>query len=123
MIKQQMQLHGSFRASVLCPVENRSTEFDERGVHSEQSVFETETMRAGHFAAMAQQLIKHAAVKLPGPVFIGVGQGGALGRVGKSQVPQLALAGGQAAANLAQGLGSPKMTEQHSYELAPTTDH
>ena len=94
MIKQQMQFHGSFRAPVLCPVENRSTEFDERGVQSEQFVFETETMRAGRFAAAAQQLIKHAAVKRPGPVFIGVGQGGALGRVGQSQVPQLALAGG-----------------------------
>ena len=94
MIKQQMQLYGSFCAPVLCPVENRSTEFDEGGVQSEQFVFETETMRACHFAAAAQKLIKHAAVKLPGPVFIGVGQGGALGRIRKSQVPQLALAGG-----------------------------
>ena len=88
-----MQLDGSFRAPVLCPVENRSTEFDERGVQREQFVFEAETMRAGHFAAAAQQLIKHAAVKRPGPVFIGVGQGGALGGVGQSQMPQLALAG------------------------------
>ena len=34
MIEQQMQLHGSFRAPVLRPVENRSTEFDERGVQT-----------------------------------------------------------------------------------------
>jgi hypothetical protein len=43
-------------------------------------------------------------------------------RVGQSQVPQLALAGGQAAANLAQGLCLSQMTEQHGYELAPTTE-
>ena len=66
MIEQQMQLRGSFRSAVLRPIENRSTEFDERGVQSEQFVFETETMRAGRFAAAAQQLIKHAALKRPG---------------------------------------------------------
>jgi hypothetical protein len=79
-------------------------------------------MRGGHFAAAAQQLIKHAAVKLPGPVFIGVRQGRALGRVGQSQASQLVLAGGQAAANLAQGLCPSRMTEQHGHELAPTTE-
>ena len=59
-----MQFHGSFRAPILCPVENRSAEFDECGVESEQFVFETETMRTGRFAAAAQQLIKHAAAKV-----------------------------------------------------------
>ena len=122
MIQQQMQFHRSFGALVLGPVENGSAELDERGVQSKQFVFETETMGAGHFAAAAQQLIKHAAVKRPGSVFIGVGQGRALGRVGQSQVPQLTLAGGQAAANLAQGLCPSQMTEQHGYELAPTTE-
>ena len=34
MIEQQMQLHGSFGAPVLRPVEDRSTEFDERGVQT-----------------------------------------------------------------------------------------
>jgi hypothetical protein len=79
-------------------------------------------MRTCRFAAAAQQLIKHAAVKRPGPVFVGIGQDGALGRVRQPQVPQLALAGGQAAANLAQGLRSSLMTEQHGHELAPTTE-
>jgi hypothetical protein len=51
MIEQQMQLHGSFGAPELCPVENRSAELDERGVQSEWFVFETETMRASHFAS------------------------------------------------------------------------
>ena len=34
MIEQQMQLHRSFGAPVLRPVENRSAEFDERGVQT-----------------------------------------------------------------------------------------
>ena len=100
----------------------RGAEFDQGGVESQQFVLEAEAMRAGDFAAAAQQLIKHAAVQLPGPMFIGVGQGGALGCVGQSQVPQLAFAGGQAAANLAQGLCPSQMTEQHGHELAPTTE-
>jgi hypothetical protein len=37
-------------------------------------------------------------------------------------VPQLAFAGGQAAANLTQRLRTPQMTEQHGHELAPTTE-
>jgi len=47
-------------------------------------------MRAGHFAAAAQQLIKHAAVKRPGPMFIGIGQGGnALGASGSPRCRSL----------------------------------
>ena len=37
-------------------------------------------------------------------------------------MPQLAFAGGQAAADLAQGLRPAQMTEQHGYKLAPTTE-
>ena len=54
MIEQQMQLHSAFGAPVLRPVEDRSAEFDERGVQTEQFVFETETMRASHFTEAAE---------------------------------------------------------------------
>jgi len=53
-------------------------------------------MLSGDLAAAAQQLIKHAAVQLQGPVLVGVGQGGAFGRVGQPQAPK-----------------------QHGHELAP----
>ena len=79
-------------------------------------------MLAGDFAAAAEQLIKHAAVQLPGAVFGGVGQGGALGRVGQAQMPQLAFTGGQAAANLAQRLRPAQMAEQHGHELPPASE-
>jgi hypothetical protein len=119
MVEQQMQLHGSLGALVLRTVENRGAQFDHGGVQREQFVFETKTMAAGDFAATAQQLIEHAAIQLPGTVLVGIGQSGAAGRVGQSQMPQLAFAGGQPAANLPQRLGSAQMAEQHGYELPP----
>ncbi len=121
-IEQQMQLHGALGAPVLRPVEDAGAEFDQGGVQAQQSVLEAEAMRTGSFAAAAQQLIKHGAVQLPGPMLVGIGQGGALGRIGQTQVPQLAFAGGQSAANLAQGLRPPQVTEQHGHELSPATE-
>src|SRR4029077_18273249 len=57
-----------------------------------------------------------------GPVFVSIGQSGALGCVRQSQVAQLAFAGGEAAANLAQRLRPPQVTEQHGHELSPATE-
>src|ERR1017187_4282630 len=79
-------------------------------------------MRAGGFAAAAQQLIRQGAVRLPGPMLVGIGQGGALGRIVQPQVPQLAFAGGRSAADLAQRLRPPQVTEQHGHELPPATE-
>jgi hypothetical protein len=59
-------------------------------------------MRAGDFATAGKQLIKDGAIELPGTVFVGVGQRGTLGRAWQTQMPQLAFAGGQPAADLAQ---------------------
>ena len=122
MIEQQMQLDRAFGAPVVGPVEDTGAEFDQGGVQAQQLVLEAESMRASGFAATAQQLIKHGAVQLPRPMFVGIGQGGALGRIGQSQVPQLAFAGGQSAADLAQRLRPPQVTEQHGHKLAPATE-
>jgi hypothetical protein len=54
-------------------------------------------------------------------MLVGVGQCGAPGRVGQSQMPQLAFDGGQAATNFAQRLRPPKVAEQHGHER-PTTE-
>src|SRR6266568_8446037 len=37
-------------------------------------------------------------------------------------MPQLTFAGGQSAANLAQGLRPPQVAEQHGYKLSPATE-
>jgi hypothetical protein len=120
MIEQQMQFDRAFGVPVLRPIEDRGAELDQGGVEREQLVLEAEAVPLGDFAAAAEQLIKHAAVQLPGAVFVGVSQGGAFGGVGQPEMPQLAFAGGQAAANLAQRLRSPQVTEQHGHELPPT---
>ena len=65
-----MQLHG---ALVLRPIEHTGTKFDQGGVQAQQVVLETEAVRAGEFAAMMEQLIEHAAVQLPGAVFVSIG--------------------------------------------------
>ena len=117
-----MQLHCAFGAAVLGPVEHRGAEFDQGGIQSEQFVLEAESMRTGDFAAAGEQLIKHATVQLPGPMFVGVSQSGALGRIGQAKVPQFAFAGRQSAADFAQRLRPPQVTEQHGHELAPATE-
>ena len=50
-------------------------------------------------------------IQLPGPVLIGVSQGGTLGSLGQTEVPQLAFAGGQSAADLAQRLRLPELAK------------
>ena len=45
-----------------------------------------------------------------------------LGASGRPQMAQLAFAGGQSAANLAQGLRPAQVTEQHGHELSPTAE-
>jgi hypothetical protein len=121
MVEQQMQLHSAFGPPVLRPIEDGGAQLDQRGIEREQFVFEAEAVRAGDFAAAGEQLIEHAAVQLPGTMFVGVGQGGTFGRVGQAEMPQLAFAGGQASANLAQRLRPVQVTEQHGHELPPTT--
>src|SRR5437879_8033020 len=117
-----MQLHRAFGAPILRPVEERGTEFNQRGIEAQQLVLEAEAVPSGDFAAAAEQLIKHAAVQLPGTMLVGIGQGRAFGSVGQSQMPQLAFAGGQAAANLTQRLRSAQVAEQHGHELAPAAE-
>jgi hypothetical protein len=115
-------LHRAFGAPILRPVEERGTEFNQRGIEAQQLVPEAEAGPSGDFAAAAEQLIKHAAIQLPGTMLVGISQGRAFGSIGQSQMPQLAFAGGQAAANLTQRLRPAQMTEQHGHELAPATD-
>ena len=119
MIEQQMQLDGPLGAPVLRPVEDSGAQLDQGGVEREQLVLESKPMTSSHFAAASEQLIEHAPVKLPRPVLVGVGQGGARGRLRQSQMPQLALAGGQPAADLAQRLRPSQVAKQHGHELAP----
>ena len=57
-----------------------------------------------------------------GPVFVGVGQRGAAGRFGDTQVHQAAEAAGQPVTNLAEGIGPAELTKEHGYELSPAAE-
>ena len=86
-------------------------------------VLESGSRRAG-IATLWQRprkLIKHGLKQFPGPMLVGIGQGGALGGIGQSQMPQLALAGRQPSTDFAQGVRLPQVTKQHGDELPPTT--
>ena len=52
-------------------------------------------------------------------MFIGIGQGGAARRLGDPQMDQPPQAARQTVADLAQGVGASKLTEQHGNELGP----
>ena len=86
---------------------------------ADQLVLEAEAAPGGgRGLAAGQQRLEHAPVELPGPMLVGVGQGGA-GRGGDAQVGQLAFAAGQPPADLPQGVRPAELTEQHGHELAP----
>ena len=54
-----------------------------------------------------------------GAVFVGIGQGGAAGRLGDPEMNQLAQTAGQAVADLAQRIGAAELAEQHRDQLRP----
>jgi hypothetical protein len=73
VVQHQMQLHRSFGAFVLRPVENLCAEVNAGGIHAHQLVLETELLLAPRFVlALAQQLMEHGFIKLPGAVLVGI---------------------------------------------------
>jgi hypothetical protein len=120
VVQKQVNLRRPFGALVLGPVKQTGAQIDASGVQAQQLVLEAELLLAsGHAVALRQQILKHRLVQLPRPVFIGIGQRGPVGRAGNPQVPQLALTGRQAIANLAQGPGPAELAKQHGHKLAP----
>jgi len=84
VVQQQMKFHRSLRQAELGPIKHGGAEIDHRGIQAQQRILETELpllsgfWLAGHqHLALGQQLLKHGALQLPGPMLIGVGQGGA----------------------------------------------
>ena len=114
-----MQLDGAFGAPELGPIEQRGAQVDDAGVQTQQLVFETELVARRRAAALRQQLLKDGFVDLPGALPVGVGQRRARRSGGQAQMPRLALAGRQAAADLAQRLGTAELAKQHGDELSP----
>src|ERR1700739_648863 len=124
-----MQLHRSLRQPELGPIKHRGAEIDHRDIQAQQGVLETELSLLPGFALAGrqglrtrEQLLKPRPIKLPWPMFIGVGQRGANRSHGQPQVTKLPFRGRQAPTDFAQGLGMPQLTKQQSDELAPTAE-
>ena len=84
MIQQQMQLHRTFGATKVRPVEHAGTQIDHGGVHADQLVLEAKLvppagLMGSHGTAFGQHLVEHVFIKLPRAVLVGVGQRGARG--------------------------------------------
>ena len=119
VIQQAMQLDRPLGAPELGPVEERRAQIDHRGIQTDQLVLEPELPAPVALGlAPPEQLLEHGAVELPRPMFIGIGQRRA-GRGRDAQVPELALAAAQPAADLPQRMGAPELAEQHGDELPP----
>ncbi len=121
VVEGEVQLHRALGSPEHGPFEHLRAQIDHRGVQGQQLVLKTKFVRAGDLAAPRQQLIKHLLVELPRPMGIRIRQGRPRGRR-ESQMRQLALAACEAAADLAQRVRSPQLTEHHRDELAPTRE-
>ncbi len=115
-----MELDGALGALELGPIKQRGAQIDDAGVQTQQLVFETELVARRRAAALRQQLMKDRFVDLPRALPVGVGQRRARRCGGQAQVPQLAFAGRQTAANLTQRLGAAELAEQHGDETVPS---
>src|SRR5439155_2015075 len=121
MVEQQVQLHRALGALVSRPVVERGAQIDHGAVEREQTVAEAKTAWRAHQALAALiELLEDTLKQFPVTMRIGVGQSGTLGSVVQPQMPQLAPAGGQAPADLAQRVRLPELAKQHGDELAPT---
>ncbi len=75
-----------------------------------------------HAATLCQQLPEDGFVDLPRTVPVGVGEHRARGSGGQAQMPQLAFAGRQTAADFAQRLGAAEVAKQHGDKLSPASE-
>jgi len=71
--------------------------------------------------ASFEELHKDSLVELPGPVLVGISQGGTTGGA-DAQMFQFAFTASQPSGNLPKRMGSAQLTEEHGHKLAPTRE-
>ena len=104
MVQQEVELDRALGPPELGPGKKREAKGDRGAVQAEQLVFEPEFMSArSSLTADGQGLVKQVPEHLPGPMSVGVGQGGLVGGVFHAQMFQLSQAAGQATTDFAQG--------------------
>lgn len=126
MVQKQVQLNRTLGPSKLCPIENRKRQIDGAGVQAHEFILEPEllaTASSGHRnLAFGQELLEYGLIKRPRSMRIGVGESGTLRGISNAQVLKLSFATGQSTADLAETVGTAKLTEEHRNELSPAAE-
>jgi hypothetical protein len=103
----------------MSPVKETEGEIDDGRIQADEFVFKAELFLPDSLVLEAMEQNKEEfLIEGPGAVFVRVGEGGAIGG-GNAQVLQFALTTSEASGDLAEGMGSAQMTEEHGDELAP----
>ena len=119
VVQEQVQLNRPFRPSEMGPVKDAQTQVNGSRVETDQLVFESEFLHSRELASTSvEQLTKQMLIKLPGAVFIRVGQSGAAGG-GDPKMFQFPLTASQASSNLPEGMSSAQLTEKHGQKATP----
>ena len=118
-VQKQMQFDGPFGSTELCPVKQGNREINDRGVHAQQLILESELFPSLNLAlASVQQLQKEPCVELPGTLLISIGEGEATGS-GNSKMSQFTLTDSQTTRDFSERMGSAKLAEKHGNKLDP----
>ncbi len=112
MVEDQMELGGTFGALVGGPIVQRGAKVDHSAAEGEERIAEAKTAGGARQAlATVKQLLEDTLVELSGTMLVGIGEGGALGRLRNTEMTKLALAGSQAPTDFAQGLSPSQLTK------------
>ena len=119
VVEHQMQLDRAFGAPELRPVIHGEAQIDHGRIDADQLVLETELLLPHRLGGDSlEQPVEHLLEKLPRAMRVGVGQRRARRRF-DTQVGEFAFATLQTTFDLAQGMGSAQLAEQHADKLAP----
>jgi len=119
MIQEQMQFDGSLGPSEVGPVKDRQTEVNGRRIETDQFVLKTEFLFLRNLTSTAvQEFEKEELIKLPGAVFIRIGQSRVAGSV-DPQMFQLPFTTSQPSGDLPERMGTTQLAEEHGHKLSP----
>ena len=106
VIQKQMEFDRPFGPSEPCPVKDAQAQIDRGRIEADQFVLKPELLSPSDLHPTAfEQLEENFLIQLPGTVFIGISQGGAVGR-SDAQMVQFPLAASQPSDDLSEGMGS-----------------
>jgi hypothetical protein len=106
VIQEQMEFDRPLGPSEPGPVKDAQAQIDRGRVEADQFVLKPKLLSlSGLHPTPFEQLEKNLLIQLPRTVFIGIGQGGAIGR-SDAQMLQFSLAASQPSDNLSEGMGS-----------------